>query len=79
MTRNVWCAALGTALVAACGGALAQGAEKGFYAGASIGQSKFSGACDSDAGVAITNCDEKDTAWKIKGNPGKPPVVNQTS
>jgi len=67
MRKNMWCAALGTALVAGCGGALAQDAGKGFYAGASIGQSKFNGACGSEPGVAITNCDEKDTAWKIFG------------
>jgi OOP family OmpA-OmpF porin len=66
MKKKVLCAVLGAAL-AACGHAFAQDETKGFYAGVSAGQSKFKGACDSDSGVAISNCKDTDTAWKIFG------------
>ncbi|HYL26144.1 MAG TPA: outer membrane beta-barrel protein [Burkholderiales bacterium] len=66
MKRTVLCAVLGAAL-APCGYAFAQDEAKGFYAGLSIGQSKFPGACDSEAGVTLSNCKDTDTAWKIFG------------
>lgn len=66
MRKTVLCAVLGAAL-APCGSALAQDAAKGFYAGASLGQSKFKGACDSEAGVTLSNCKDSDTAWKLFG------------
>lgn len=66
MKKKVQCAVLGAAL-AACGHAFAQDEAKGFYAGVSAGQSKFKGACDSDSGIAISNCKDTDTAWKIFG------------
>ena len=66
MKKTVLCAVLGAAL-APCANAFAQNAEKGFYAGLSIGQSKFPGACDSSGGVTLSNCKDTDTAWKIFG------------
>jgi OOP family OmpA-OmpF porin len=66
MKRTVLCAVLGAAL-APCSYAFAQDATKGFYAGLSIGQSKFPGACDSSSGVTLSNCKDTDTAWKIFG------------
>jgi OOP family OmpA-OmpF porin len=66
MKKTVLCAVLGAAL-APCGTAFAQDETKGFYAGISLGQSKFKGACDSEAGVAVSNCKDTDTAWKIFG------------
>lgn len=66
MKKTVLCAVLGAALVP-CGQAFAQDETKGFYAGISAGQSKFKGACDSDSGVAVSNCKDTDTAWKIFG------------
>ncbi len=66
MKKTVLCAVLGAAL-APCGSAFAQDSTKGFYAGLSIGQSKFKGACDSKAGVTLSNCKDSDTAWKIFG------------
>jgi OmpA-OmpF porin, OOP family len=66
MRKTVLCAVLGAAL-APCGSALAQDAAKGFYAGLSLGQSKFKGACDSESGVTLSNCKDSDTAWKIFG------------
>src|SRR5882672_10762538 len=45
--------------------AAAQVNTSAFYVGASVGQSKFKGACEGlPAGVS---CDEKDTAWRILG------------
>jgi OOP family OmpA-OmpF porin len=38
--------------------------DTGFYIGAGAGQSEFSDACDSGGGVAVTSCDDKDTAWR---------------
>jgi len=55
------------AIAAATTSAWSQQAPSKFYAGASLGQSKFKGACDSDAGVTLTNCKDSDTAWKIFG------------
>ena len=66
MKKTVLCAVLGAAL-APCGHAFAQDETKGFYAGVSAGQSKFKGACDSDSTVAVSNCKDTDTAWKIFG------------
>lgn len=66
MKKTVLCAVLAAAL-APCGPAFAQDEAKGFYAGVSAGQSKFKGACDSESGIALSNCKDTDTAWKIFG------------
>jgi opacity protein-like surface antigen len=55
------------AIAAATTPAWSQQAPSKFYAGASLGQSKFKGACDSDSGIALSNCKDSDTAWKIFG------------
>jgi OOP family OmpA-OmpF porin len=54
----------GAALLAASASAWSQAPGR-FYAGAAIGQSKMKDACASDADIAVSNCDDKDTAWKI--------------
>lgn len=64
MKKKVLCAVLGAAL-APC--AFAQDAAKGFYAGISLGQSKFKDACSSDPEARVTSCRDHDTAWKIFG------------
>jgi OOP family OmpA-OmpF porin len=66
MRKTVLCALLGAALVP-CGSALAQDAAKGFYAGISLGQSKFKDACSSEPEVTVTSCKDNDTAWKLFG------------
>src|SRR5690349_2349845 len=66
MKKTVLCAVLGAAL-APCGSAVAQEQTRGFYAGASLGQSKFKGACDAEAGITLSNCNDSDTSWKIFG------------
>ena len=66
MKKKLLCAVLGAAL-APCGHAFAQDAAKGFYAGLSLGQAKAKGACDSDASVTVSNCNDSDTSWKIFG------------
>jgi OOP family OmpA-OmpF porin len=38
-----------------------------FYLGAAIGQSKMKDACAADPDIAVSSCDDKDTAWKIFG------------
>lgn len=55
------------AIAAASTSAWSQEPTSKFYAGASIGQSKFKGACDSEPGTTISNCKDTDTAWKIFG------------
>jgi OOP family OmpA-OmpF porin len=55
------------AIAAATTPAWSQQAPSKFYAGASLGQSKFKGACDFDSGIALSNCKDSDTAWKIFG------------
>lgn len=45
--------------------AAAQMNMSAFYVGASVGQSKFKGACEGL--IAGVSCDEKDTAWRILG------------
>ena len=62
MKKALLCAVIGAA-VAPC--AFAQ--EKGFYAGLSLGQSKFKDACGSEPEVSVTSCKDNDTAWKIFG------------
>ncbi|MEX0958557.1 MAG: outer membrane beta-barrel protein [Burkholderiales bacterium] len=42
-------------------------AESGFYAGGSVGQSKFSDTCKDEAGVGLSSCDDKDTGFKLFG------------
>jgi OmpA-OmpF porin, OOP family len=54
-------AAFGFALPAA-----AQMNTSAFYAGVSIGQSKFKDFCEGSGSLGAT-CDDKDTAWKIFG------------
>ena len=66
MKKKLLCAVLGAAL-APCGHAFAQDAAKGFYAGLSLGQAKFKGACDSEPGITISNCKDNDTSWKVFG------------
>jgi|SRR5687767_11914336 OmpA-OmpF porin, OOP family len=52
------------ALIATCGSAHAQvGQERGWYAGASIGQSSM----DIEGCGGAISCDDKDTAWRILG------------
>ena len=55
------------AIATASTSAWSQQATSKFYAGASLGQSKFKGACDAEAGIALSNCKDSDTAWKIFG------------
>ena len=64
MKKSGLCAVLGLAL---CGGAFAQDAVKGFYAGLSLGEARFPSACSANAGVTLSNCNDTDTAWKIFG------------
>src|SRR2546428_13995713 len=45
--------------------AAAQMNTSAFYAGVSVGQSKFKDAC-SGVGAGVS-CDDKDTAWRILG------------
>lgn len=45
------------------GAALA--ADSGFYGAFDIGQSKAKDACTPEAGVTLTSCDDKDTAYRI--------------
>lgn len=45
----------------------AQSQDRGFYAGASIGQSDVQDGCDGLSGVAGISCDDSDSAWKIFG------------
>jgi OOP family OmpA-OmpF porin len=54
-----------TGLVAVTAGIslLASAQDAGFYAGAAVGQSRISDACE---GVTVA-CDDKDTAWKVFG------------
>ncbi|HET7364656.1 MAG TPA: outer membrane beta-barrel protein [Burkholderiales bacterium] len=63
MKKSGLCAVLASGL-ALCSGAFAQDAVKGFYAGLSLGQSKFR-SCSSSAGATLSNCSDTDTAWKI--------------
>jgi len=65
-TMKAAIAVLGLAAAAFALPAAAQVVDKSaFYVGASVGQSKFKGACEGlPAGVS---CDEKDTAWRILG------------
>lgn len=56
----------GAALLAASAAAWSQAPGR-FYAGAAIGQSKMKDACASDPDTLVTNCDDKDTAWRIFG------------
>jgi OOP family OmpA-OmpF porin len=46
--------------------AAAQQQDRGFYAGASLGQSKAKSSCDGLAGTGIS-CEDTDTAWKVFG------------
>lgn len=63
MKAVVAAVAIGASLVALP--AAAQMSMSAAYVGASVGQSKFKGACeDLASGVS---CDEKDTAWRILG------------
>ena len=55
------------AIAAATTPAWSQEPASKFYAGVSLGQSKFKGACDSEAGITLSNCKDTDTAWKIFG------------
>ena len=47
----------------ACAAASAAAQDRGWYAGAALGQSTFKEFCSSSA----LSCDEKDTAWKLFG------------
>ena len=58
---------IGLAIAAATTPAWSQEPTSKFYAGASLGQSKFKGACDTEAGITLSNCKDSDTAWKIFG------------
>jgi OOP family OmpA-OmpF porin len=53
---------LAAAGMAVSSASMAQSAEKGFYAGASFGQSEADGSCPTGF-----SCDFKDTDWKIFG------------
>ena len=68
MIRNLVIATVGLAAAAFALPAAAQMNSSAFYAGLSIGQSKFSDACEGSvpAGFSVT-CDDKDTAWRIFG------------
>jgi OmpA-OmpF porin, OOP family len=39
--------------------------DTGLYLGAAVGQSKVRNLCDDLAGLGVTSCDERDTAWKL--------------
>jgi len=64
MKRNVLCAVMGSVL---CGGAFAQEAAQGFYAGVSLGEARFPNACSANAGVTLSNCNDSNTTWKLFG------------
>lgn len=55
---------LAATLLAASASAWSQAPGR-FYAGAAIGQAKMKDACASDSDIVVSNCDDKDTAWKI--------------
>lgn len=60
-------AVVAAAMLAMPFAASAQQGQTGFYAGGSIGQGEAGSWCDTGgapAGLAITSCDDKDTAWK---------------
>lgn len=67
--KGVWkslVAGLMAAGMLAAGPALAQQGMSGWYIGGAIGQSEAGSWCDDPgvAGVTITSCDDKDTAYK---------------
>jgi len=68
MNRSSVIATFGLAAAAFALPAAAQMNTGALYAGLSIGQSKFSDACEGSvpAGFTVT-CDDKDTAWRIFG------------